>query len=131
MKRLCVWSASLVLASCSPPDITTGDTRVVGAYAIDGDTFKVDHRRYRIEFIDAPELPGHCRVGRICVLGDPWRSKDALQAYLDNGVTCRASGLDYYKRTLVSCRTWEGRDLGSTLIQLGYAQEYRYVRASR
>jgi endonuclease YncB( thermonuclease family) len=116
--------------ACSPPDITSGTTRISaadGAYALDGDTFRVADRRYRIAGIDAPELPGHCRVGRHCVAGDPYAAKSALQFYLEQGVYCRATGVDVYHRTLVDCNTAAadtGADLGALLINLGYASRW-------
>lgn len=116
---------ALALGACASPDITTGDTPINGsfAHAIDGDTFKIEHRRYRLARIDAPEMPGHCRPGRHCVSGDPYAAKAALQRMIDQGVQCRALGLDYYRRTLVECRH-HALDVGEQLIALGYAKPY-------
>lgn len=54
--------------------------------AIDGDTLRCappgqgqKHERVRLIAIDAPELPGHCRLGRACAPGNPFASKAALQ----------------------------------------------------
>lgn len=117
---------ALALAGCHPPDITTGDTRVVSATAIDGDTFRIEDRRYRLARIDAPELPGHCRPGRHCVAGDPYAAKRALQWYIDQGLYCRAIGIDVYHRTLVECTTAQGHlNVNDALVATGQAQPYR------
>jgi endonuclease YncB( thermonuclease family) len=101
----------------------SGDRRWHGK-ALDGDTFVRAKLHYRLASIDAPELPGHCRPGRRCVSGDPWRSRRALQLELDRGIFCRAQGQDYYKRTLVRCTTLEHTDLGALLINEGMAEPY-------
>jgi len=48
--------------------------------AIDGDTLACANlpRHVRLAGIDAPELPGHCRRGRVCTPGDASASKRAL-----------------------------------------------------
>lgn len=113
------WLVVPLLASmmaCSPTSSVPSS-----ATAIDGDTFKFGGVHYRIAAIDAPELPGHCRVGRHCAPGDPFAAKRALQQYLDTGdVRCQPIGLDRYQRTLVTC-TINGTNLGDDLIALGYA----------
>lgn len=118
MKRLLL-SSALALSACSGQDFTTSN-----AYAIDGDTFDQAGERYRIAAIDAPEFPGHCRVGRRCVSGNPFASQTALQFYLDAGAKCTITGVDVYDRELVVC-TIHGEDLGGLLIRLGYAEPYR------
>jgi len=124
--RKAILIAALLLASCSPPDITTGDTRLVGAYAIDGDTFRLGEARYRLARIDAPEMPGHCRPGRHCAQGDPYAAQRALQWYLDQPeALCRAIGLDVYNRVLVECHAG-ALSINDELIALGVAQEYRH-----
>lgn len=51
--------------------------------AIDGDTLRCGSERIRLLGIDAPELRGHCRRGRVCAPGNPIASKRSLQAALD------------------------------------------------
>lgn len=133
MKRHFLLVAAITLASCQRADITTGWTSATGARAIDGDTFKLGANRYRLAYIDAPELPGHCRVGRQCVPGDPYAAKAQLQWMLDHDNLCHALGLDYYHRVLVQCflRDADHLDFGENLINLGYAQEYHYAPRSR
>ena len=52
--------------------------------AIDGDTLACANlaRHVRLAGIDAPELPGHCRRGRICTPGNGEASKRALAQLL-------------------------------------------------
>src|ERR1700712_1173347 len=46
---------------------------------VDGDTLRCGNERVRLLGIDAPELPGHCRIGRACAPGDPYASTASLQ----------------------------------------------------
>jgi micrococcal nuclease len=126
---------ALLLAGCGSGQPQIMGTRVLmeQAYAIDGDTFDAgygsDRERYRLARIDAPEMPGHCRPGRHCVAGDPWRSQRALQYQLNQGVRCQASGKDVYDRWLVEC--WiagamaDGPSVNDSMLELGFAQRYR------
>lgn len=53
---------------------------------VDGDTVACQGTgRVRLLGIDAPEMPGHCRRGRVCVPGDPITSKASLAAALTLG----------------------------------------------
>ena len=72
----------------------------------DGDTLRCGRtaartERVRLLGIDAPELPGHCRKGRVCAPGDPVAATESLRAALRRGpVTIRRFGTDRYGRTL-------------------------------
>jgi len=68
---------------------------------IDGDTIRCGHERIRLLDIDAPEMPGHCRRGRVCVKGDPYASRNKLKRLLTaRPLTIRRFGTDRYGRTL-------------------------------
>lgn len=76
--------------------------------AVDGDTVRCGPHLLRLIGIDAPEMPGHCRKGRICVPGDPFKSKQTLaRAMQGRRVTWQAFGQDRYGRPLVMM--WAGR----------------------
>lgn len=83
---------------------------------MDGDTLRCGTERIRLLAIDAPELPGHCRVDRQCAPGDPFASTESLRTSLSEGMTIRRVGQDRYGRTLalvtsggidLSCRQLE------------------------
>jgi endonuclease YncB( thermonuclease family) len=76
--------------------------------AIDGDTVKcADGVRLRLSGIDTPEMPGHCRKGRDCMVGDPYAAKLLLQNMLDAGkVTYSILTKDIYGRTVAI--VWAG-----------------------
>lgn len=76
--------------------------------ATDGDTVRCGDERIRLVEIDAPELPGHCRAGRVCAPGDPVASKQALQA-LVGGHRLRVvrHDVDHYGRTVGDVRVVE------------------------
>lgn len=85
-------------------------------YAVDGDTLRCGRERIRLLGIDAPELPGHCRRGRQCVPGDPWRSRDSLAAVIRARATIQRVGEDRYGRTLALVRV-NGVDLSCRQIR--------------
>jgi micrococcal nuclease len=67
--------------------------------AIDGDNVRCGTVNVRLLGIDAPEMPGHCRKGRVCVPGDPIAAKRSLQRGLETGhVTYRTLHTDIYGR---------------------------------
>jgi micrococcal nuclease len=82
-------------------------------YAIDGDTIAVGAGPHiRLLYIDAPELPGHCRLGRRCQPGDPYAAKNYLQSLLERGdLRCADQGRDVYRRRLANC--WITPTVGS------------------
>lgn len=92
-----------------------------GCTATDGDTIRCGAERIRLLGIDAPELPGHCRTGRICALGDPWRSKANITILLRRApLTIRRLGRDRYGRTLAAVSAG-GRDLSCEQLRAGLA----------
>lgn len=85
-----------ITLSCS---VTDGDTLRCGP----GPGRSNQPERVRLLGIDAPELPGHCRRGRICAPGNPYASKASLQAALRQGpIRIRRAGYDRYGRTLAT-----------------------------
>lgn len=72
--------------------------------AIDGDTLRHGSERIRLLYIDAPEMPGHCRPHRVCVPGDPYAARRALARAITRGtVQCVGSEIDVYGRRLAEC----------------------------
>lgn len=71
--------------------------------AIDGDTIACANlpQNIRLLGIDAPEMPGHCRRGRVCTPGDPFAAQAVLASLLASGaVVVRPGGHDRYGRIL-------------------------------
>jgi micrococcal nuclease len=93
--------------------------------AIDGDTLvcRVGLQRVhlRLNGIDAPELPGHCRKGRHCAPGDPYASKANLARLVaGKRVHWLNLGTDKYGRTIVEAKV--GRtDLQCAQLKGGFA----------
>lgn len=85
--------------------------------ATDGDTIRCGHERIRLLGIDAPEMPGHCRRGRICVPGDPYASRASMIRLLKaRPLTIRRFGTDRYGRTLAMISAG-GHDLSCAQIK--------------
>jgi endonuclease YncB( thermonuclease family) len=88
---------------------------------IDGDTLRCGGNRVRLASIDAPEMPGHCRRGRICVSGDPLASKTNLELLITHGpVRCLQTDVDHYDRIVALCDA-RGRDLSFAQVASGFA----------
>ena len=66
----------------------------------DGDTVRCNGERIRLLGIDAPELPGHCRMGRNCAPGDGYASKQSLADAMIGTIRINRVGEDRYGRTL-------------------------------
>lgn len=79
--------------------------------------------------VDAPELPGHCRVGRKCTAGDGKASRAHLQRLVGGkSVHCQPAGRDRYDRLLARC-TAGGQDLSCAMVAAGFAvQRYGPLR---
>lgn len=89
--------------------------------AIDGDTIRCGRERIRLIGIDAPELAGHCRKGRVCVPGDGEASKRSLAAAMEGRrITARRFGRDRYGRTLAIVYAG-GADLSCGQVNAGQA----------
>jgi micrococcal nuclease len=87
--------------------------------AIDGDTLVCDGELIRLNGIDAPELPGHCRPGRRCVVGDPFAAKADLERNIRGGVIAITRlGKDRYGRTIGQVSV-DGLDLSCMQIGAG------------
>lgn len=100
--------------------------------AVDGDTLHcAGIGLVRLTGIDAPELPGHCRRGRVCTPGDGRASQHALAQLVRRGaVVCRDQGRDRYGRTLGQCSV-RGSDLSCTMVASGFAvQRYGRLRCT-
>lgn len=88
---------------------------------VDGDTLNCGKRRIRLQGIDAPELPGHCRQGRDCVPGDPYASTENLRQLVAGGaLRCRQTDIDVYGRTVARCKAGQ-TDLSCAQIEEGHA----------
>jgi micrococcal nuclease len=84
-------------------------TTLFACSATDGDTIRCASRpggsrstRVRLLGIDAPELTGHCRRGRICAPGDPIASRSSLARAMAGRtiVATQIFGTDRYGRLL-------------------------------
>lgn len=77
--------------------------------AVDGDTLRCTQiGRVRLLGIDAPEMPGHCRKGRVCAPGDPKKSKAHLAKLIRGGVTIAPVTRDRYGRTVAQVYSGRG-----------------------
>lgn len=77
----------------------------LSCHAVDGDTLRCGKERIRLQGIDAPEMPGHCRPGRHCAPGDPRRSQRSLASALQSGpIRIERTGRDHYGRTVAIVR---------------------------
>lgn len=101
--------------------------RCISPYIIDGDTMDCSNHRIRLDGIDAPEMPGHCRPGRNCTPGDPHEARKFLHAVSRGSVTCIPDGEDSYGRTIARCSKGN-KDLSCAMIRSGHAvRRYSHI----
>jgi endonuclease YncB( thermonuclease family) len=115
-------AAAGIVALAGPPD----DLQACGAPSFhDGDALRCagQRRSMRLYAIDAPEMPGACRAGRVCTPGDPFASRDHL-AGLARGkdVRWRQVDTDHYGRFVVQAFA-DGEDLSCAQVRDGFAVE--------
>ena len=98
----------------------TGTVRV-----IDGDTLDVGQTRIRLHGIDAPEIDHPCTTltGQNWACGD-WVTRQVRDRYQGAVAECDAIDIDRYGRTVARCFV-DGKDVGKTLVQNGFAFAYR------
>lgn len=114
------------LAISHPPDPTSAAPAVARGQcvAIDGDTLScltVGRTRARVHVrlngIDAPEMPGHCRAGRNCAPGDPFAAKAQMAAWVKGRSTRWIMlGTDHYGRQIGEAKVGN-RDLQCGLLR--------------
>lgn len=91
------------------------------AEVTDGDTIRCGQNRIRLEGIDAPEMPGHCRPGRQCTPGDPYASLANLEQLIGGSkVLCTQTDTDRHGRIVARC-TAKGEDLSCAQVRDGHA----------
>ncbi len=81
----------------------------------DGDTFRFGQVRVRLQGIDAPEMssPGGAQARR------------HLAALIGEGVVrCDDTGQRSYARVVAICATADGRDLGASMVEAGWAADW-------
>ena len=113
--------AVAALAPSSGEGGSAGDMSCGSIVVVDGDTFRCDGKRIRLQGVDAPELEGHCRSGRQCTPGDPVASTDNLKSLMSRGATrCRQTDTDRYGRIVARCMSG-GADLSCEQVRSGHA----------
>jgi endonuclease YncB( thermonuclease family) len=91
----------------------------------DGDSFRMDGERYRLQDIDAPELHQSCKdnAGRDWACGR--QARDELRRLLRQGaVSCQRITRDRFGRFVAVCNAG-GRDIGEAMVRNGWATAYK------
>lgn len=104
--RVSAMLTALLCAACAPlPEPVPLE---IACTATDGDTIRCGEERIRLLAIDAPEMAGHCRAGRICAPGDPEEATRSLAAVMEMGPKrIIRLGQDRYGRTLALVKVGE------------------------
>ena len=92
---------------------------------IDGDTIHINHIKYRLHGIDAPEMKQLCKMKEKnynCGV----KSKEFLVSLIGNqSVRCNQKDIDRYKRIVAECFIGQ-INLNKELVRNGWAPAYRY-----
>jgi endonuclease YncB( thermonuclease family) len=91
----------------------------------DGDSFRMNGERYRLQDIDAPELHQSCKdnAGREWACGR--QAREELRGLLSQGaVSCQRITRDRFGRFVAVCKTG-GRDIGEAMVRNGWATAYK------
>ena len=93
------------------------------AHVVDGDTLTVGGARVRLSGVDAPELAQRCGSGKVQACGGTAASwlRERVEG---RRVDCSVIDRDRYGRAVAVCRL-SGVDLGSALVEAGWATAYR------
>ena len=104
---------AFLISIYKPPTICT---------AIDGDTLRCSGiGRVRLLGIDAPEMAGHCRTGRVCAPGDPEKSRAHLARLIAPGVVISPVTRDRYGRTVAQVYAGE-KNVACEMLRKGLAE---------
>ena len=122
LRALCL-ALGLLLSAQAQAEVLTST-----ATPIDGDTLIIDAGvRVRLFGIDAPE---HNQAG------GPEALAGLTALVADQVLRCRVESIDYYRRTIASCRTAAGIDVNRSMVEQGLAWAYleyskRYLAEER
>src|SRR5690349_2997653 len=100
------------------------DAQAASISVADGDSFRMNGTRYRLQDIDAPELHQTCKdaAGREWPCGR--RARDELRKILTRDrVDCRTITKDRFGRVVATCSVG-GRDVGEAMVRGGWATAY-------
>lgn len=94
---------------------------------VDGDTLRLDGATVRLWGVDAPEGKQHCSRPRQDEYDCGRVAAGVLQGLIGGrAIVCRQRDTDQYRRVVASC-TVEGVDLGSMMVNLGWAVDYTEI----
>lgn len=114
-------AAMFIAAYLIPQQVPISQTGITTVH--DGDTIRVNDKKYRIYGIDAPELTQKCSSS-----SGRWACGEKARDYLisligDKQVSCTNEGKSY-DRIVGRCFI-ENQDLGEQMVLAGYALAYR------
>ena len=116
MKSICL--AMMALTVCCAAEAAS-------ISVADGDSFRMNGDRYRLQDIDAPELHQMCKdnAGRQWACGR--QARDELRRLLNRGmVNCQRMTKDRFGRFVATCSIG-GRDVGDMMVRNGWATAYK------
>ena len=94
--------------------------------AIDGDTLRCGQIRVRLLGIDAAEMKGHCRQGRVCAPGDPNAQRAALERFASARLSISPIKKDRYGRMIAIVRSAGGANLSCAMLRAGASYVARW-----
>lgn len=105
------------------PVVTAGQKIIV----LDGDSFNVGLKKFRLDDIDAPEFNQICKDAKNISWECGKAARGALEAILRlPGLKCSVSAQDGYSRSIAKCAVDQIPDVGSAQVRTGMAVSHEY-----
>ena len=98
--------------------------KIPNVKVVDGDSIRIDKKKYRLFGIDAPEMDQLCQINRKsykCGVS----AKNFLKSLISGDIlNCSNEDTDRYGRILTICKIGE-LDINSTMVKNGWAVAYK------
>jgi endonuclease YncB( thermonuclease family) len=105
------------------PVVTAGQKIIV----MDGDSFNVGSKKFRLDGIDAPEFNQTCKDAQNIIWECGKAARGALEAMLSlPGLKCSVSAQDSYSRSIAKCAVDQMPDVGGAQVRAGMAVSHEY-----
>ena len=134
-KAILLFIICLIFFFLTYQDVKSSEITSITGYAkvTDGDTIKIDTFKIRLDGIDAPEKKQLCKRPYLTIMIFTFyedyscgqkSTKSLIRKINNQKVTCKISGVDYFKRLIGECYKRK-TNLNSWMVSNGHAVAFR------